>query len=899
MATVLNSAIWKDEPKDCTPGGCALRGAKLALQPITNAVHVVHGSASCLGHVWASRPTASSASLLHRYSVTTSLGEVDLVLGSSQRLQSLLDRIAGELFPAAIFVYQSCLTAMTGDDLAGECKTASLRFGIPVLAVEASGLAGGKRVGHHLVVRVLCEQVIGSMEPAFSSSADMNLIGEFNVHGEVAELRALLRSFGIRILASIPGDSRYQEIACAHRAHVSLDLCSQSMPQLAEYLHAQYGIPFIRGSIYGVKAFADTLRRLIHALVVRGADPEVEQKANEWLEAEHHKFRNAVKTFHSRLAGKRVMIYAGGVKSWALIEDLQAAGLVIRGVSLHKCSGDDKQLHEVIRRKCHQAGLREWQEEQLEGLLKSGDVDLVLSGGGMKYLAHKYGVPCVEISHERSFSLLGFDGTINLLREIERLVHSPVLSILRNESRAALPGPNAHHATIIPPPAGSINPFALTQPTGAALAMQGVRGCAALIFGSQGCAASGLIFLSRYFGEQIELATVNMNECDLIHGGQGALKKSLAELELLRPELIAVLSTGPMEAQGVSAVALPKAAGEGKAERIFLHTPDFEGSLEQGWGKAAHALVCYALGQHPHRTQQSRRKILILPGAHLSISDLEWLKDAAEDFKLELLIVPDICTALDGHAGERAVVDGGVALSAIEQITACACYLALGEHMRDAANELTSAGMSGHILSAWTGLYHTDEILNEFAHIAGIPVPEKYRVQRQRLLDAMIDHMRELSRIHAVVAAEPDLLRDLCDLLCELGIRKLTAVSPVASPALRALPVDVVYVGDYQVLAAHLHDCNLLLAPDSAQELAQDAGVAHYAIGIHESHHAGLHFRTRIGYQGASAQMFDFVNLWRSHLTRESQTRSLTSSSRAASMIPRLSERAAQSDATA
>lgn len=859
MATAFNTAACKlEETKDCRPGGCALRGAKLALQPITDAVHVVHGSASCLGHVWASRPTTSSGSRLHRYSVSSALGPVELVLGGSERLQALLDRIVSELAPAAIFVYQSCLTAMIGEDLRGECKAAHERLGIPVLPVEAPGLAGGKQTGHRLAVRLLCEQVIGTVEPAFRGKADINLIGEFNVRGEVAQLRALLRSFGIRILASIPGDARYQEIARAHRATVSLDLCSQAMPQLAENLAAQYGIPFVRGSVYGSSAFADTLRRLVHVLVTHGADAAVEQKAEVWLADALRRFRQQLAIYRSRLDGKRVMIYAGGVKTWTLIEDLQAAGLTVRGVSLHKCSDRDKELHAVIQKKCRRSGLKEWQEEELEGLLKSGGVDLILSGGGMKYFAHKYGIPCVEVSHERSFSLLGFDGMLNLLEEIDLLVNSPVLKLV--QARPDPPCSGADPATVVPPPPGSINPFALTQPVGAALALQGVRGCYPLLFGAQGCAASGLIFLSRYFGEQINLSTVNMNDSDTIFGGQTALREAMAELEQNRPEMIAVISTGTMDAQGASAISLPRQNGEQPAAKIFLHTPDFEGSLEEGWGKTVHALVSYALQKRRYRQQRDSRELLILAGAHLSIGDLEWLKEAVEAFGLTSLIVPDISTALDGHSGERAVIDGGVTLSQIERITECSGYLALGDRMRDAAHELSSAGMAGVTLSAWTGVRQTDELLDRLATISGFPVPKKYRMQRMQLLDAMVDHLHQLSHMRIAVAAEPDLLTDECRWLRELGVRDVVAVSPVSAPSLRALPVNEVFVGDYQVLASHLSGCNLLLAPDSAKDLAEAAGVAHYSIGIHEPSSAGAQFRTRLGYRGARDQIYSFVN---------------------------------------
>jgi len=862
MATSVHAEFFKTHKvKDCRSGGCALRGAKLALQPITDAVHVVHGSASCLGHVWASRPTVSSGSQLHRHSVTTALGELELVLGGSERLQHLLDRVVNEFHPAAIFVYQSCLTSMIGEDLRAECKLASQRLRLPVLAIEASGLDGGKQTGHRLAVKALCEDVIGTIEPANLATNDINLIGEFNVHGEVAELRALLRSFGIRILASIPGDASYREIATAHRAHVSLDLCSQSMPHLAEFLRSAFDIPIVRGSLYGSRAFSDTLQKLVEALLRSGADPSIADKVNGWLADEQCRFSAALAELRSRLAGKRVMIHAGGVKSWSLIEDLQSAGLVIRGVSLHKSSDQDKTHHDVLRQRCHQAGLQEWQQDHLDGLLSSGGVDLVLSGGGMKFSAHKYGIPCVDVSHERSFSLLGFTGMINLLSEIDQFVNSPIPRFVQGYPTEHPSHLHRTTAEILPAPHGRIRPFALSQPTGAVLAVQGVRACSALIFGSQGCASSDVVFLNRYFAEQIDLTTVQMSECDTIYGGARALKDAITVLEESASEMIAVISTGTMELQGCSRFALPTHANRAVPQRLFLHVPDFEGCLEEGWAMVSNAIVQYALRKSSPHSKCALRRLLILPGVHLSIADLEWLKEVVRVFGFDPLIVPDISTALDGHSGDSAVFDGGVSLNEIEQIASCVCFLAFGNSQQNSARALSDAGMKGRIFASWTGITSTDEILNQLSLFSGQPIPDKHRVQRERVLDSMIDHMRSLTGKRAAIAAEPDLLLDLCSMLSELGINDIVAVSPISTPSLGALPVDKVYVGDYLVVAEQLHGCDMLFAPDSARDIATKANVAHYPIGIHEPHLAGQPFRMRMGYNGLQNQIYSLVNL--------------------------------------
>ena len=41
-------------------GGCAFDGAKIALQPITDVAHLVHGPISCEGHSWDGRGSKSS-----------------------------------------------------------------------------------------------------------------------------------------------------------------------------------------------------------------------------------------------------------------------------------------------------------------------------------------------------------------------------------------------------------------------------------------------------------------------------------------------------------------------------------------------------------------------------------------------------------------------------------------------------------------------------------------------------------------------------------------------------------------------------------------------------------------------------------------------------------------------
>src|SRR5208282_6731682 len=64
-----------------TAGGCAFDGAKIALQPIADVAHIVHGPIACEGNGWDNRGSKSSGPLLYRTGFTTDISENDIVFG--------------------------------------------------------------------------------------------------------------------------------------------------------------------------------------------------------------------------------------------------------------------------------------------------------------------------------------------------------------------------------------------------------------------------------------------------------------------------------------------------------------------------------------------------------------------------------------------------------------------------------------------------------------------------------------------------------------------------------------------------------------------------------------------------------------------------------------------------
>jgi len=421
-------------------GGCAFRGAKLALQPIADVAHLVHGPITCQGHSWDSRPTGSSGARLHRSTFITDIGEMDVIYGGELKLGRAIAEIAAKYDPAAIFVYQTCLPAMIGDDVASVCKAAGARCGRPVIPVIAPGFAGDKDFGNEFAGKVLLDRVIGSVEPLERTDADINIVGEYNVAGELGQVEPLFRELGIRVLASIPGDGRFADIARSHRARAAVSLCSRALANLAWHMRERLGIPFVEGSFYGISNTSSTLRALAALLAERGGPADLPARAEALINREEAVAWSRLAACRKRLEGKRVLLATGGVKSWSMVSALREVGLVVVGSSMHKSTADDrlKALDAMSRTSCLYDDMS---TQTMYSLLQDKAADVVLSGYGGQFAAAGARAAWVEINHHRRGALTGYEGMVRLVMEIDRACASPVFSQARSPAPWEKPAP--------------------------------------------------------------------------------------------------------------------------------------------------------------------------------------------------------------------------------------------------------------------------------------------------------------------------------------------------------------------------------------------------------------------------------------------------------------------------
>ena len=436
----------KERKKGCTKqltpgaaaGGCAFDGAKIALQPIVDVAHLVHGPIACEGNSWDNRHSASSGAMTYRTGFTTDINEFDVVYGGEKRLFKAIREIVEKVNPPAVFVYQTCVTAMIGDDVEAVCKRAAEKFGTPVIPVNSPGFAGPKNLGNKLGAEALLDHVIGTIEPELTTPYDINIIGEYNLSGELWQVKPLLDALGVRVQSCISGDGRYREIASAHRARANMMVCSKSMINVATRMQQRWGIPYFEGSFYGISDMSTTLREIARLLVERGAPAELRDRTEALIAVEEARAWERIRAYRERLAGKKVLLITGGVKSWSVVSALQEAGLEVVGTSTKKSTKEDKEkIREIMGLTSDDSAhmIDDMTPREMYAMLRDARADIMLSGGRSQFVALKARMPWMDINQERHHAFAGYEGMVTMVAEIDKALFNPVW----RQVRAAAP----------------------------------------------------------------------------------------------------------------------------------------------------------------------------------------------------------------------------------------------------------------------------------------------------------------------------------------------------------------------------------------------------------------------------------------------------------------------------
>ncbi|ROR28453.1 nitrogenase molybdenum-cofactor synthesis protein NifE [Mobilisporobacter senegalensis] len=398
---------------------CVYCGARVVLNPITDAFHIVHGPIGCASYTWDIRGSLTSGDDLYRNSFSTDLRERDVIFGGEQKLIAAIEEIAKKFHPKLIFVYATCIVGVIGDDVEAVCKRMSLKYGIRVIPVKSPGFAGNKSVGYKMACNAIME-LIAIHKPA--KRKGVNILGDFNLAGEIWIIKDYLHKIGIPVISTITGDASYNNLIEAPAATLNIVQCAGSSTYLAKRMEEEMGIPYIKVSFFGIE---DTTNSLI-GIAKTMKDEAAKERALQFTKEETKKLEPFLAHYKGKLKGKKAAIYVGGgFKAISLIRQFKTLGMETVVVGTQTGKKEDYEIIESIVNK-DTVILDDANPAELEKYIKEKRADILVGGVKERPLAYKLGVAFCDHNHERKHPLSGFDGVINFVKEINRSVNSPV-----------------------------------------------------------------------------------------------------------------------------------------------------------------------------------------------------------------------------------------------------------------------------------------------------------------------------------------------------------------------------------------------------------------------------------------------------------------------------------------
>ncbi|MHB8791996.1 MAG: nitrogenase iron-molybdenum cofactor biosynthesis protein NifE [Thermoleophilia bacterium] len=423
---------------------CVFCGARVVINPIADALHLIHGPIGCSAYTWDIRGSLSSGPELHRLSFSTDLREYDVIFGGEKKLYAALTELIAKHRPKGAFVYSTCIVGIIGDDLKAVCSKVAAETGIPVIPVQSEGFKGNKNAGYKAACEALFKLIgngrgqngnrqngggpYGNASSGQAACAvkpvplSINILGDFNLAGELWIIRDYLDRMGISVVANISGDSRVKQVSRAHTAALNVVQCSGSMTHLARMMKAHFGIPYIRVSYLGLEDMNESLREIAAFF----NEPGVIERTERLIEEETAAVSPQLEFYRERLKGKKAAVYVGGAfKAVSLIKSFRALDMEVAVVGSQTGKQTD---YEEIRGEADGGTviIDDANPLELAQLMENLGVDIFVGGVKERPVAYKLGVAFCDHNHERKKPLEGYLGMLNFAREIYSSITSPV-----------------------------------------------------------------------------------------------------------------------------------------------------------------------------------------------------------------------------------------------------------------------------------------------------------------------------------------------------------------------------------------------------------------------------------------------------------------------------------------
>ena len=419
----------KSLPGVMTIRGCAYAGSRgVVWGPIKDMIHISHGPVGCGQYSRAGRRNyyvgTTGVNTFAEMNFTSDFQEKDIVFGGDKKLAKIIDEIEG-LFPLhkGISVQSECPIGLIGDDIEAVSKKGAATINKPVVPVRCEGFRGvSQSLGHHIANDAIRDWVLDKRDnkPFESTPYDVSIIGDYNIGGDAWSSRILLEEMGLRVIAQWSGDGTLAEMENTPKAKLNLLHCYRSMNYISRHMEEKYGIPWMEYNFFGPTKIAESLRRIAAFF-----DDSIKAKAEEVIAKYQPMVDAVIARYKPRLAGKRVMLYVGGLRPRHVIGSYEDLGMEVVGTGYEFAHGDDydrtiKEMGNATLLYDDVTGF------EFEEFVKKVKPDLIGSGIKEKYIFQKMGIPFRQMhSWDYSGPYHGYDGFAIFARDMDMTLNNP------------------------------------------------------------------------------------------------------------------------------------------------------------------------------------------------------------------------------------------------------------------------------------------------------------------------------------------------------------------------------------------------------------------------------------------------------------------------------------------
>ncbi len=488
----------RTSPGIITQRGCSYAGCKgVVLGPTRDIVNITHGPIGCGFYSWMTRrnqtePETESDANFIPYCFSTDLTNDEIVFGGEKKLRAAIKEAYDLFKPKSIAIFSTCPVGLIGDDVHAVARDMKQQLGINVFGFSCEGYRGvSQSAGHHIANNGLFKHIVGRDDTKAEGEFQINLLGEYNIGGDAFELEEIFAECGITLVATFSGNSTIEQFERSHTADLNLVMCHRSINYVAEMMEKRFGIPWIKVNFVGAESTAKSLRKVAQYFDNEALTARVE----EVIVRRMAEVAAARAEITPRTQGKLAMLFVGGSRAHHYQDLFSELGMRTVAAGYEFAHRDDYEGRKVLpdikidadsrsieelkvepdperyreRRtpeqlkalaaadlpiSAYEGMMPQMERESLviddvnhyetEKLIERFHPDVFCAGIKEKYVVEKTGTPCLQLhSYDYGGPFAGFGGAVEFYRTIDRMVNSPIRSLVTPPWLGASPTPGA------------------------------------------------------------------------------------------------------------------------------------------------------------------------------------------------------------------------------------------------------------------------------------------------------------------------------------------------------------------------------------------------------------------------------------------------------------------------